>query len=84
MRLTIIGELAAMEGRRVIQKEVRVYTDNVDAYDETGALRQGQEERIYHPTKQIIEKLLGKTFQGEEYTTHVEINLNQIEEWNTV
>lgn len=78
MKLTVIGELACLEGKRVIQKEVRVYTINTDIEEYYGDFIE-VEAQVFHPTKQIIEKLIGKTFQGEEYDTYVEINLNQLE-----
>lgn len=77
MKITILGEMVATEGIRLIQKEVKVYTVRVySTVNEIGE-EQFDLEKVYHSTKALIDKIIGKTFMGEEFDSFVEIDLNE-------
>lgn len=72
MKITILGETVAMEGNRLIRKEVKVYT----VWYPHG--NYNVQEKVYHNPKNVIDKMLNKTFEGIELSTHVEVNLNKV------
>ena len=75
MKITVLGETVAMEGVRLIRKEVKVYTVRYPLEETEGDY--SVEEKVYHNPKVLVDKILNKTFEGEEFDTFVEINLNK-------
>lgn len=80
MKITVLGESVAMEGIRLIRKEVKVYTVRYPLEETLGDYT--IEEKVYLPAKVLMDKLAGKTFEGEEFDTFVEINLNKVQDGN--
>jgi len=76
MKITVLGETVAMEGVRLIRKEVRVYTLKFPDM-ETNPTTHEVNNKVYHNPKVVIDKIMNKVFEGEEHDTHVEINLNK-------
>ena len=80
MNITVLGESVAMEGIRLIRKEVRVYTVRYPLEETLGDYT--IEEKVYLPAKVLMDKITGKTFEGDEFDTFVEINLNKVQDGN--
>lgn len=76
MKITVLGESVAMEGVRLIRKEVRIYTLKFPDM-ETNPTTHEINNKVYHNPKVVIDKILNKIFEGEEFDNHVEINLNK-------
>lgn len=75
MKITVLGETVAMEGVRLIRKEVRVFTLRYPLEEKYGDYT--VEEKIYHNPKVVIDKVLNKTFEGYEFDDYVEIDMNK-------
>jgi len=76
MKITILGETVAMEGVRLIRKEVRIYTLQFPEMEFNPTTHEVN-NKVYHNPKVVIDKILNKTFEGEEFDTFVQINLNK-------
>lgn len=76
MKITVLGESVSMEGVRLIRKEVRIYTLKFPDM-ETNPTTHEINNKVYHNPKVVIDKILNKIFEGEEFDTYVEINLNK-------
>lgn len=76
MKITVLGESVAMEGVRLIRKEVRVYTLKFPDMETNPTIHEVN-NKVYHNPKVVIDKILNKIFEGEEFDTHIEINLNK-------
>ena len=76
MKITILGNNASMEGTRVIRKEVKVYTEYYPLEETEGDY--SVSEKRFIPTKLVINKIIGKTFEGQELENFVEVNLNKV------
>jgi len=76
MKITVLGETASMEGTRVIRKEVKVYTEYYPLEETEG--NYSVSEKRYIPAKSVIDKMTGKTFEGQEFENCVEVDLNKI------
>ncbi len=79
MNITVLGQTVCMEGIRVIRKELKVYTLFFPDEETEGSYENA--EKTYLPTGLLIDKIVGKTFHGEEYEDFVEVNLNKIIEY---
>lgn len=77
MKITVLGESVAMEGTRLIRKQVKVFTyeDNVPLLFVEGQGYRGG-KKIYHDIKVVIDRIISKTFEGEETDDYVEVDLN--------
>ena len=76
MKITVLGETVAMEGVRLIRKEVKVYTLKFPDM-ETNPTTHEVNNKIYHNPKIVIDKVLNKTFEGYEFDDYVEIDMNK-------
>jgi hypothetical protein len=76
MKITVLGQTVSMEGVRVIRKEVKVYTEYYPLEETEGDY--SVVEKRYLPIGILIDKINGKTFEGEEFDTFVEVDLNKI------
>ena len=76
MKITVLGQTVSMEGVRVIRKEVKVYTEYYPLEETEGDY--SVVEKRYLPVGILIDKINGKTFEGEEFDTFVEVDLNKI------
>jgi|GEM_PF-5533027 len=76
MKITVLGETVAMEGVRLIRKEVKVYTIRYPLEESEGDY--SFEEKTYLPFNLLINKIINKTFEGNEFDTFVEVDLNKL------
>jgi hypothetical protein len=76
MKITILGETASMEGMRVIRKQVKVYTEYYPLEETEGDY--SVVEKRYIPSGTVVDRMLGKTFEGQELEDCVEVNLNKV------
>ena len=76
MKITILGNNASMEGTRVIRKEVKVYTEYYPLEETEGDY--SVSEKRFIPTEAVINKIIGKTFEGQELDDCVVVDLNKI------
>lgn len=81
MNITVLGESVAMEGIRLIRKEVKVYTLKFPEMEHNVSTHE-IDNKVYHSIKTVIDKITGKTFEGDEFDTFVEINLNKVQDGN--
>jgi hypothetical protein len=76
MKITVLGQTVSMEGVRVIRKEVKVYTEYYLFEESEGDY--SVVEKRYLPIGILIDKINGKTFEGEEFEDYVEVDLNKV------
>ncbi len=76
MNITVLGQTVSMEGVRVIRKEVRIFTKYYPLEESEGDY--SVVEKRYLPSGVLIDRIVGKTFEGEELEDWVEINLNKL------
>lgn len=74
MKITVLGETVAMEGTRLIRKEVKVYTLSYPLEETYGDYT--AQVKVYHNPKVVIDRIINKTFEGTELDNYVEVNLN--------
>jgi hypothetical protein len=77
MKITILGNNASMEGTRVIRKEVKVYTLQFPEM-EFNPTTHYVDNKVYQSTPALIDKIIGKTFEGQELEDYVEVDLNKV------
>jgi len=76
MKITVLGETVAMEGVRLIRKEVKIYTLKFPEMEFNPTTHEIN-NKVYHDSRTLIDKILNKSFEGEEFDKFVEIDLNK-------